>query len=108
MLYLRFMISMAVGLAGVAMVLKILMDILLIDWDIPADLKKFRAEFSKKKQLLVNPETAPQKVEQLATRLNPMFKTKSMEGQFLASPKEAVADAFGRPAEPAPQLLSLS
>lgn len=50
-LYVRFMISLAAGMAGLGLVLKVVMDELLLDYDAPAELQSWFKEFMSSKKL---------------------------------------------------------
>ena len=70
-LYLRFVISMAVGMLGVTMVLVKLLDTVLADWDIVADAREILAKPGILKATLADLQIFGDEPEQLAlaTRL---------------------------------------
>ena len=51
MLYLRFAVCLAAGLFGVALVLRTLIDTLLTDWDVAAEVQRVINDISKKKKV---------------------------------------------------------
>lgn len=88
MLYLRFMICLAVGLIGISLVLKTLMDVLFNDWDVEGDLQKAWQEMSKKSKRYTAPESARRRPTRLATRAprQTTVATEFLGGTTSASP----------------------
>jgi len=57
MLYLRFVVCLAIGLFGVALFMSTLMDALLSEWDLAAEVQGMLAKFSKKHNQIVGVES---------------------------------------------------
>ena len=94
MLYIRFVMCLAIGLMGMSMVLMRLLDTLFNEWDVVADLKE--AIDKPVRHGRVEPVLAEPEKQLLVTR---MYKTQGRETyQPVPSPEEL---AYAQPAEEA-------
>jgi hypothetical protein len=109
MLYLRFVVCLAVGLFGVSMVMSTLMDALLSDWDVVDEMRKFVAGLSKKQHSrVIGAETLEGAPERLSTRMQPQDRPNKPQGKPFERLSIGVAvpqDAGNLPEpEPEPQI----
>ena len=73
MAYMRFMICLAIGLTGVCMVLKTLLDTLFADWDVISDFQMVahKPSFHHHSAKLLEDEIVDKDAPKLATRMDP-------------------------------------
>lgn len=86
MLYFRFIICLAAGLFGLALLLSTVMESVLVDWDMASDVKRFIDRLShrnRRRYVLIGDGHGQIRIGQ-ARETNPARK--AMEKEFLASP----------------------
>lgn len=88
MLYIRFIIFLAIGLFGVAMLLKTLLDALFVDWDVTGDMRRLAEDISKRRRYVrMEKQAAKAGAVSLATRgVVEERQRVAREEQFLAPP----------------------
>lgn len=57
MMYFRFVLFLAAGMAGLMLVLTVLLDVVFCNWDPHAEIKRYIDEVSRKKRREMFPET---------------------------------------------------
>ncbi|MFC1679508.1 hypothetical protein ACFL2T_04795 [Elusimicrobiota bacterium] len=93
MLYFRFILCLAIGLLGVALLMKTLLDSLFVDWDVTGDVKRMAEDLSKKRRYVrMQKETGRSGARVSATALAVRGvvderRRVAKEKQFLASPE---------------------
>lgn len=83
MLFFRFMMSLAIGLVGLCMVLKTVLETLLADWDILADIRLIIHDPKVLREAMRGGKPHPEAVEaspaRLSTRLDPYLRSSKVE-----------------------------
>jgi hypothetical protein len=86
MLYMRFVICLAVGLFGLALLMSTMMESVLVDWDMDSDLKALKnrlAQRDRRRYVLIGDGKGQIRLGQ-SRQTNPAKK--AMEKEFLAAP----------------------